>query len=160
VRNPTALIIACALLVRFGSPARADDGAAGRAVLQKWLASASSSPAAAPASTALPFEYRTTNVKKQCEGTFKDAKALAAWWKCFTKAESLLLEDFKNGGAVDPPSPAGPPPKSLAKLAKTITTPGTWAQGVVTGDGMTSHFFFLTTESGQLAALLVDVDFF
>jgi hypothetical protein len=73
-----------------------------------------------PGETAIPFEYRTTNAKKRCEGTFNDSKALAGWWECFKK----------------------------------------WARGVFTGDGITSRLLFLTTRSGQIAALLVDVGFF
>ena len=154
-----SIIVVVALLAGFPAGASADDSVS-RSRLKGWLSEASRKGAAVPNSTAIPFEYRTTNVKKQCEGVFKDAKALANWWKCFKKAEDYLLTDFQNGGAVEPPSPAGPPRKSLAKLAERIKTPGTWAEGIFAGDGMNSHFLFLTNESGQIAALLVDVDFF
>jgi hypothetical protein len=158
--NRSIFVIAMlAWLASFPASAFADD-AAGRGRLKSWLTEASKKGAGAPGSTAMPFEYRTTNVKKQCEGIFKDSKALASWWKCFKKAEDYLLTDFQNGGDVEPPSPAGPPPKSLSKLAEKIKTPGTWAQGIVVGDGMSSRFLFLTNESGQITALLVDVDFF
>jgi hypothetical protein len=155
----SVLVAALAILIGVPSPAHGDDDVS-RSRLKNWLTEASTKGDVAPGTTAIPFEYRTTNVKKQCEGAFKDSKALANWWRCFKKAEDYLLTDFQNGGEVGPPSPTGPPPKSLAKLAKRIKTPGTWAQGVFVGDGMSSHFMFLTTESGQIAALLVDVDFF
>jgi hypothetical protein len=155
----TFLLAAVAILSSVQPLAHADDDAS-RGRLKKWLAEASTKGDEAPSSTAIPFEFRTTNAKKECEGTFKDSKALASFWRCFKKAESDLLTDFQNGGEVGPPSPAGAPPKSLARLAKKIKTPGTWAQGVVAGDGMNTRFLFLTTESGQIAALLVDVDFF
>jgi hypothetical protein len=152
-------LVAAVIFSILQPTSHADDNAS-RNVLKTWLREASTKAAVAPTLTAMPFEYRTTNVKKECEGIFQDSKALAGWWKCFKKSEDYLLTDFQNGGEVEPPSPAGPLPKSLAKLAKRIKTQGTWTQGVFTGDGMTSHFMFLTTETGQIAALLVDVDFF
>jgi hypothetical protein len=160
VRMSRAVLLA-AVAILGGAQSRADAGDdASRGRLKHWLAEASAKGDVAPSSTAIPFEYRTTNVKKQCEGTFKDSKALAGWWTCFKKAEDYLLTDVRNGGDVGSPSPAEPLPKPLAKLAKRIKTPGTWAEGVLVGDGMSSHFLFLTTDSGQIAALLVDVDFF
>jgi len=158
-RRSIYLLVAVVIFSSLQSPSQADDNAS-RNVLKSWLTEASTKAEVVPTLTAMPFEYRTTNAKKQCEGTFKDSKALAGWWKCFKKAEDYLLTDFQNGGEVEPPSPAGSPPKSLARLAKRIKTHATWAQGNVTGDGMTSHFMFLTTDTGQIAALLVDFDFF
>ena len=99
-------------------------------------------------------------VKKQCEGTFRDPKEMASWWKCFRRAEDYLLTDFQNGGDIEPPSPKVPLPKSLRTVAKHIKTPGTWAEGVFVGDGMIADFLFLTTASGQIAALLVEVTFY
>jgi hypothetical protein len=153
------LAIPVILIGGLTSPGHADEEAS-RRQLKDWLADASSKGDVAPKLTATPFEYRTTNAKKRCEGIYKDSHALAEWWKCFKKAEDYVLTDFQNGGEVQPLSPPAPPPKSLAKLAKRITTPGTWAQGIFVGDGMNSHFLFLTTESGQIAALLVDFSFF
>jgi hypothetical protein len=153
------LIVPIVLIGGLTSPGHADDNVS-RGLLKNWLTEASTKAEVAPSLTATPFEYRTTNAKKRCEGSFKDSKALASWWKCFKKAEDYLLTDFQNGGEVEALSPAGPPPKSLAKLAKRIKTPGTWTQGIFVGDGMNSQFFFLTTESGQIAVLLVDVSFF
>lgn len=159
--NPSAgrSLILAALLACLASPARADENAA-RGILKQWLQAAGTHADAPPAATATPFEYRTLLVKKHCEGRFSDSKALAAWWKCFRKAEDYLLTDFQNGGALEPPSPREPLPQSLKAMAKRIKTPGTWAEGVFVGDGMRSEFLFLTTETGQIAALLVNVTFF
>jgi hypothetical protein len=153
-----SLLTAVVLIGVLESPGHADDLAA-RDILKKWLQDAGTHSDAPPASTAAPFEYRTVGVKKRCEGRFKDPNALAAWWKCFRKVEDYLLTDFQNGGEIAPPSPRAPLPKSLRTIAKGIKTPGIWAEGVFVGDGMTSHFLFLTTERGQIGALLVEVTF-
>ena len=157
--RPTSLIAAVVLMGAFESPGRADEVAA-RGILKKWLQDAGAQADTPPNSTATPFAYRTMGVKKQCEGTFRDPQTLASWWKCFRRAEDYLLTDFQNGGDIEPPSAKVPLPKSLRTVAKHIKTPGTWAEGVFVGDGMTSEFLFLTTASGQIAALLVDVTFF
>jgi hypothetical protein len=152
-------LIVVVLLVSFESRGRADEVAA-RGILKQWLHDAATHTDAPPDSTATPFEYHTLGVKKHCEGTFNEPKALMAWWKCFRKAEDYLLTDFQNGGELELPSARVPMPKSLKTMAKRIRMPGTWAEGVFVGDGMTSRFLFLTTERGQVAALLVDVTFF
>jgi hypothetical protein len=157
--KPISVIAAVVLIGAFESPGHADEVTA-RGILTKWLQDAGAQADTPPNSTATPFDYRTMGVKKQCDGTVRNPKALASWWKCFRKAEDYLLTDFQNGGDIEPPSPKEPLPKSLRAAAKHIKTPGTWAEGVFVGDGMTSQFLFLTTKSGQIAALIVDVTFF
>ena len=80
--KPTSVIAAVVLIGAFESPGHADEVTA-RGILTKWLQDAGAQADKPPNSTATPFEYRTMDVKKQCDGTVRDPKALASWWKCF-----------------------------------------------------------------------------
>src|SRR5262245_42285466 len=117
------------MLAGAESKPRADE-APSRAILKPWIGAARTAADKPLVDlTALPFEYRTTNKKKLCEGNFQDSKAFEAWHRCFRKAQNLLLEDFGNGGTIEDFAPPDRIPRALAALSKRVKISGAWRRG-------------------------------
>jgi hypothetical protein len=129
--------------------------------LKAWLSAAASPDSKVLAAlTAVPFDFRTTNKKKFCEGVVKNEGAFSAWARCFRKASDLLLADFQNGRELGVPSPVETAPKEFSAFAQRVKVKGTWADATFAGDGFTVRFRYLVTKDGRMAALFVDWGFY
>lgn len=131
--------------------------------LRTWLVAAADGDVAALQSrTAAPFNYRTTNRIKKCEGKVEKVEELGKWLSCFRKNENLILQEIRAGVEVHLASQGDAEPKPLRRLAKKLSGKGRWIHAYFNGDGITSTILFrLSDVDGQtaLSALVLDLDF-
>ena len=130
------------------SPGRTDDGVR-RGVLEKWLAGRKHQPGGSAQldsrALRIPHHERQEAVRGNLQGLEASGELVEMLQEGIPLPSDGLPKRWRDRISVARSTSA----EGACEARQTDQDPRAWAQGVFTGDGMTSHFFFLTTDSGR-----------
>ncbi len=98
------------------------------------------------------FEFRTTNVKKSCEGTFSGRAVIATALACVKTSEKLLIEELSQVEDFTlKPVHVSAAPKELRRLLRSGIKNSTLMLGSLNGDGVTFEILLVVGRGGVIA---------
>ncbi len=109
--------------------------------------------------SSVPFTYLETWPIKQCQRVVTKETDVPAWFACVRKNEDLLFASLKYDENLHFELGLSNAADSMIELSKRVNRPGRWVKVWVQGDGYGHSMLLLVTETGSVAACVINTEF-